>query len=278
MSHPAKMEVLVQQLGNEGRSLAAALRKVFTQTELFPSTDMRGSRRSGELYEKGIIGLSGMLAIQEGRTRHRDLPSAGAVGLQLTFARALRRGNSSLLMLEQDCPSNDQDLLHALKRRVRALGGLHVLGNESFDACLLAPAAVFRRPAAVHSQSAWSHEAWKTSGNEAWSAATQEPTHKGLANRGFRFLRRDAAFFGTAAVLFSSRGRARMSALLSQPFRRIDMQIDAEMAAFSTLGKLKILVDMRPALSCQNSKSSIQTGRCPLCNLPAVDKGVEKRT
>ena len=62
-----------------------------------------------------------------------------------------------------------------------------------------------------------------------------------------------------------------MTALLSQPSRRIDMQIDAEMAAFSTAGQLKLLVDMQPALCCVSTKSDIQTGNagCTTCDMPA---------
>jgi len=277
--HMRGVDVLVQQLGSEGYALAAALRTVLPQAKVFPSTDMRFVR-SEQLYAEGIIGLSGLLALQEGRARSRDLPSAGAVGLQLTFARALRNSSSLpnfssvgslfgrptrlpwLLMLEQDCPSKDLGRFHALKRRVQALYELR-LANVTFDACLLAPLSVFRRPASANAHAAW--------GEGHWSAATLKPHDEMLASRGFRWLRRDAAFWGTAAVLFSSQGRARMTALLSQPSRRIDMQIDAEMAAFSTAGQLKLLVDMQPALCCVSTKSDIQTGNagCTTCDMPA---------
>ena len=158
-----------------------------------------------------------------------------------------------LLLLEHDCPSDDVRRLRALKNRVQQLR----LANVTFDACLLAPLSVFRRPAAANAYAGW--------GEGHWSAATLEPHDELLARRGFRWLRRDAAFWGTAAVLFSSEGRTRMSALLEQPSRRIDMQIDGEMAAYSTLGQLKLLVDTRPALNCFSGKSFIQPRL--ICNL-----------
>lgn len=263
------LDVLVQQLGGAGSALTSALRRVLPQTEAILSTDMRGVRPE-QLYADGTISLSGLLALQEGRARSRDLPSAGAVGLQITFKRALELKASSgttssgrlpwLLMLEQDCPTDD-GALRALKQRVRQL----ILINASFDVANLSPLSVFRRPASVNARSAWGP-------SKLWRRATHQGrdevmARKLLADLDYRFLRRDSAFWGTAALLFSPQGRERMKALLGRPSRQVEMQIDAELAAYSTTSQLKVLVDMKPALSCNSKKSDIQTsdGNCAAC-------------
>merc|ERR1740130_1379835 len=155
-------------------------------------------------------------------------------------------------MLEQDCPTDD-GALRALKLRVHQL----ILTNASFDVANLSPLSVFRRPASVNARSAWGP-------SKLWRRATHqerdEVMARELADLGFRFLNRGSAFWGTAALLFSPQGRERIKALLGRPSRQVEMQIDAELAAYSTTSQLKVLMDMKPALSCANAKESdIQT-------------------
>ena len=57
---------------------------------------------------------------------------------------------------------------------------------------------------------------------------------------GFGWLRKNASFFGTQAVLYSPRGRRRLAELAER--RPADMQLDGMLAGYASLSLLRVLI------------------------------------
>ena len=156
--------------------------------------------------------------------------------------------------------------LTRLRHRVEALRRPTV---PEFDVALLAPHAVYRRPASATTARAFNNASrwWSATRPLSWKRPELD------AMPDVRWLRRDAEFFGTGAVLYSPRGRTRLSALLSA--RRVEMQIDAEISAYAGLGLLDVLVVLKRPLACWRGASLIGNAPCETCDRPT--QGGEER-
>ena len=164
----------------------------------YGGVDMRNVT-SSHLFQTRKIGIGAALDLDEGRTRHHDLASAGAVGCWLSHMAAITAGNSSAwtLVLEDDVaidrPSHFFSSICQIMRHSEAHRNQFEL-----DAVVLAPEMIRDGP---------SWRPTKVKGN--WvTTSFISPQYKKL---GVHRLEKPVVFRGTAAMLWSPQGKARVA-------------------------------------------------------------------
>lgn len=216
-------------------------REVGDLVTLFPEWDV--SVQSGvdlrkvdskHLFSEGLIAPSAYTTLEEGRRWHYEFNSKGGVGLIQANRLALERGDSPLLLLEDDYNVVDAS---KLRREVDLL-----LREEArFDMAVFGASYSPPNKTGVDFMPAgW---VWVESGK-------------------FWFLH---------CVLFTSEGRRKVSRLLSD--ERADMQLDSLYSTWAELGELRIVAQTSSPSVVQKRRgiSNIQSDFCILCRLPTKD-------
>lgn len=82
-----------------------AVKKIFPQATFIEATDMINIVTPQELLDNKVITPNAFNALVNGRKEHIELGSTGAVGLTLSFQKALKSGdiNRPILICEDDC-------------------------------------------------------------------------------------------------------------------------------------------------------------------------------
>lgn len=224
------LEVRVVSLKEEPSALVEA-RKVFTDARVFPAVDMRGVKMDS-LRDAELVSLSAHDTLRKGRKWDKELPSAGAVGLQHSVRLALGENpDVPLLLMEEDCILMSGDLV---TQNVR-----HLLSKiDEFDVALFG-AILFDGDKDKQSLFSTTNTNWYV------------PPHDGLV-------------LLAHCVLYSPRGRAYLSEYLSRP---MEVQIDSLLNLLHRQGKLKLIYETSSSLATQKAHISDIQDHCPLCSV-----------
>ena len=192
---------------------------------------------SKHLFSEGLISPSAYTTLEEGRKWHYEFNSKGGVGIIQANRLALERGDSFLLLLEDDYSVKDAA---KLRREVEALRR----EEGRFDMAVFG--ASYSPPSRREVDFMPPGWVWVDSGK-------------------FWFLH---------CVLFTPEGRKRVSRLLSD--ERADMQLDSLYSTWAELGELRIVAQVASPSVVQKREgiSSIQSDFCLLCRLPSRDVGI----
>ena len=116
----ATTDVRVISLQPNPPLLARVKRDFGDHAKLAPAVDTRRVS-ANSLVKSGLISLNAAEALEAGRKWHKELPSAGAVGLYHTNRLIMHEGKGAVLILEDDC-SYDLARLKRELQRLLALG------------------------------------------------------------------------------------------------------------------------------------------------------------
>ena len=186
------------------------------------------------LLEKGLIGVTSLVTMKEGRRWHHEVAKGGAVGLAESIRAALSLNPAlPLLVLEDDCVVRDGS---ALKERVESL----LLSTENFEMAVLG--GLIKGKRGRHRN----YVEWGK-GPLAFFETVTSP------------------FWFMHCVLYTPKGRRVVRRLLEPP---LDMQVDSFLGYMAHLEKLRIVCEEGGRVVYQGKHvSSIQeNGVCLFCS------------
>ena len=201
----------------------------YANVSLQNGVDVRKSSAQN-LYNSGTISPTAYTTIQEGRKWHWEINSNGAVGLILANRIALKKGDNSLLLLEDD---------FYIKKTKQFSREINILqqNTESFDIAVFG--ALFHGKA-------------------------KDLIEADFMPKGWYFMKTNK-FWYTHCVLYSPMGRKKIRNILEEG--KYSMQIDGLYSFLAETNIINVLLQVQDSSVVQNAHlSEIQNDSCSVCD------------